>query len=101
MDWNSLFTEVVHNWWKILNVKNCTIGIHKKDRYRVVIKSHDDWKLDYLQQLFILFTRWSDSKKSGLTTFLAAKIICNIITKLCRYNSGFRVFIYFARTFTG
>ena len=71
MERNCYFVRTISNLWKIINVKNQTIGIHKRDEFRKPVTSSTDWKLRQLQDhqnLFLAMKSISDCGISSETT---------------------------------
>ena len=78
-----------------MNVKNLSIGYHRRDATRDVVTSANDWKLCFLEEFADFLESWQKSKKKGLTpdTFLANIQTCRALPELARFlitSCGFR-----------
>ena len=54
--------ELFSKFWSIVNVKSLTTGKHKRDIIRDVVKSPNDWKLDFLLDFEKYIQVWENSK---------------------------------------
>ncbi|XP_049796023.1 uncharacterized protein LOC126212640 [Schistocerca nitens] len=52
------FVEIILRWWNIINVKNCTKGIHKQNELCLPFTSASDDRLEFLDKFLAWLERW-------------------------------------------
>jgi hypothetical protein len=95
-NWNGTcrFLKLIHDLWRIINVKTSDIGRNKRDPYREPVVSIDDWKLTKLEEYFEFFSEWQTSGRPGLSsqTFSATILMCSSLKMIATYliqSAGF------------
>ena len=85
-----IFLQKIIKFWKILNVKSPNIGQNNRDLYRDPVRSINDWKLDFLEEMQQFFYKWSISSTHGLSkeTFLANMTTCKGLIECTKYLLG-------------
>lgn len=87
------FVKDMSTLLKIVNVRDPTVGIAKKDSYRQPITSINEEHFLLLSSYEKLFIAWRDKKTSGLTseTFTACILMCQTLSALANHllNRGF------------
>ena len=82
------FDEYISNFWKIVNVKNPRVGIHKRDIYREPIRSKNCPQLEYLREFYSFLEEWASNKSyKGISsqTFNAAKHTTQALIGVAEY----------------
>ena len=72
------FIKYINCFWKILNVKTPSIGIHKRDDFRLPIFTAQDNNFKFLTQFITWLDIWQKAQTPGLSsqTFLALSHTC-------------------------
>lgn len=81
------FLRFIHTLMAIINVKDSTVGIRKRDDNRKPIGSIDDERLSLLENYCTFFQEWNASGNKGLTseTRTACISMCQTLPQLTRY----------------
>ena len=82
-----LFVKIFTQLWKVLNVKNCKIGIQKRDSYRSVIDNCSHHNLSFINKFSQFLDEWRNNSTHGLSseTFFAIQLVCSTVPALCSY----------------
>ena len=87
------FLRYVHTLITIINVKDSTVGIRKKNENRKPIACVNDSRLSLLDSYCNFFKKWKETGKQGLTpeTNVACISMCQTLPQLARFllHKGF------------
>ena len=87
------FLKIVNKLWNVLNVKNTSLGLRKRDITRDPVRHSFDWKITFLNEFNCWVEKWIELGRRGLSreTFFALsqtnKALIDLINHL--FSEGF------------
>jgi hypothetical protein len=81
------FIRLITAWWRIVNVKQCFKGVHKRDTLSLPISDCSDERLQFLECFADWLQEWGSSDDGCLTrqTFRALHHTCLALAQLVKY----------------